>query len=75
MRGRGCNGSILGAIGGLMMDVYYVNGVLLLLPLLESLAGYRKRPSASTGQERVGRLFVEELGLCGARSSRRFCRR
>src|SRR5208282_1343233 len=34
--------AILGAIGGLMLDVYYVSGVLLLLPLLESLAGYRK---------------------------------
>ncbi len=31
---------VLGAIGGLMMDVYYVSGVLLLLPLLESLGGY-----------------------------------
>jgi hypothetical protein len=31
---------ILGAIGGLMVDVYYMNTVLLLLPLLESLAGY-----------------------------------
>ena len=31
---------VLGAIGGLMIDVYYVNGVLLLLPLLESLLGY-----------------------------------
>jgi hypothetical protein len=31
---------ILGAIGGLMMDVYYVSGVLLLIPLLESLRGY-----------------------------------
>jgi hypothetical protein len=32
--------AILGAIGGLMMDVYYVSGVLLLMPLLESLRGY-----------------------------------
>lgn len=32
---------VLGAFGGLMIDVYYVNAVLLLLPLLESLAGYR----------------------------------
>jgi hypothetical protein len=32
--------AILGAIGGLMMDVYYVSGVLLLMPLLESLQGY-----------------------------------
>ena len=32
---------LLGALGGLMMDVYYVAAVVLLLPLLESLAGYR----------------------------------
>jgi hypothetical protein len=31
---------IFGAIGGLMTDVYYMNAVLLLLPLWESLAGY-----------------------------------
>ena len=31
---------LLGAIGGLMMDVYYVTGVLLLMPLFESLRGY-----------------------------------
>jgi hypothetical protein len=30
----------LGAIGGLMLDVYYINVVLLLLPLMESLVGY-----------------------------------
>lgn len=32
--------AVLGAISGLMMDVYYPNALLLLLPLLESLAGY-----------------------------------
>lgn len=31
---------ILGLIGGLMLDVYYINGLVLLIPLLESLAGY-----------------------------------
>ena len=31
---------VLGMVGGLMMDVYYVSGVLLLIPLLESLQGY-----------------------------------
>jgi hypothetical protein len=47
---------VLGAIGGLMMDVYYVSGVLLLLPLLESLKSYwnaRKGP----GMAATGRLF------------------
>ena len=36
--GPGCNGRSSVLIGGLMMDVYYVSGVLLLLPLFESLA-------------------------------------
>jgi hypothetical protein len=31
---------ILGAIGGLMMDVYYINVVLLFLPFADSLRGY-----------------------------------
>ena len=31
---------ILGAVGGLMMDVYYLSVLLLLLPVLESLARY-----------------------------------
>lgn len=31
---------ILGALGGLMLDVYYINAVLLLLPQLESIGGY-----------------------------------
>ncbi|MGA9885471.1 MAG: glycosyltransferase family 39 protein [Candidatus Acidiferrales bacterium] len=32
--------AILGALGGLMMDVYYVSAVVLLFAALESLAGY-----------------------------------
>ena len=40
---------ILGALGGLMMDVYYVTAVMLLLPLLESLAGYRAFLRARAG--------------------------
>lgn len=34
--------AVLGAIGGLMLDTYYVSGVLLLMPVLESLGGYWK---------------------------------
>jgi hypothetical protein len=30
----------LGLIAGLMLDVYYVNGIMLLFPFLESIAGY-----------------------------------
>jgi len=40
---------VLGAIGGLMMDVYYINAVVLLVPLLDSLANFRsalKAPEA-----------------------------
>ena len=48
--------AILGAIGGLMLDVYYVSGVLLLLPLLESLASYWK-VLAGSEDESIGRLF------------------
>jgi hypothetical protein len=49
--------AVLGAIGGLMMDVYYVSGVLLLLPLLESLRIYWNARKA-LGTATVGRLFV-----------------
>ncbi len=47
----------LGAIGGLMMDVYYLSGVLLLLPLFDSLKSYWK---ARRGPEMgvAGRLFI-----------------
>jgi hypothetical protein len=33
---------VLGVISGLMVDIYYPNGVLLLIPLLEALRGYRR---------------------------------
>ncbi len=42
---------LLGAIGGLMMDVYYVNVVLMLLPLLESLNGYWNAYKTAKGTE------------------------
>jgi hypothetical protein len=48
---------ILGAIGGLMMDVYYVSGAVLLIPLLESLQGYWKARSPFDSKIIV-RLFV-----------------
>jgi hypothetical protein len=56
---------ILGAIGGLLMDVYYVSGVLLLLPMLESLRGYwnaRRGP----GMAAIGRLFIGNLVFAAA---------
>ena len=41
-QGRWLQWAVLGAIGGLMLDTYYVSGVLLLMPVLESLGGYWK---------------------------------
>jgi len=49
----------LGLLGGLMLDVYYPNGVLLLVPLLESLLGYWQRWKAAPNRwAAVRRLFV-----------------
>jgi hypothetical protein len=57
--------AILGAIGGLMMDVYYVSGVLLLLPMLESLQGYWNA-SRGPGMAAIGRLFIGNLIFAAA---------
>jgi hypothetical protein len=56
---------VLGAIGGLMMDVYYVSGVLLLLPLLQSLQGYA---DANTGPwvTTTRRLFIGNVVFAAA---------
>jgi hypothetical protein len=56
---------ILGAIGGLMMDVYYLNAVVLLLPFLESIAGYRQGLRGAAA-EPVGRLFIKNLAFAVA---------
>jgi hypothetical protein len=53
---------LLGAIGGLMMDVYYISGVLLLLPCLESLAGYWEGFHA-TARESIRRLFLKNIAF------------
>ena len=52
--------AILGAIGGLMLDVYYLTGVLLLLPLLESFAGYWKALTG-IGDEPIGQLLSKNV--------------
>jgi len=49
--------AILGALGGLMMDVYYMNIVPLLIPVLESLAGYWTRLQQASKEAAV-RLFL-----------------
>ena len=56
---------ILGAIGGLLLDVYYVNGILLVLPLFDSIAGYRAA-FKSDGKEHVGRLYLKNLAFAAA---------
>jgi hypothetical protein len=48
--------ALLGLIGGLMLDTYYITAVLLLLPLLESLSGYWKFMRSSNGASAL-RLF------------------
>jgi hypothetical protein len=55
----------LGLIGGLMLDVYYMNVVLLFLPLLESLSGYWQA-LRRTGSEDFDRLFAKNLVFAGA---------
>jgi Dolichyl-phosphate-mannose-protein mannosyltransferase len=50
---------ILGAIAGLMMDVYYPNALLLLLPLFESLGSYWKTLISSGQKESIGPLLLK----------------
>jgi hypothetical protein len=50
---------ILGLTAGLMVDVYYPNGVFLLLPLIESLFSYAS--FREIGIRAVGRLFSQNL--------------
>jgi hypothetical protein len=50
--------AILGGLGGLMIDIYYVNGLLLLLPLLESLAAYWSALTTSDARL-IPRLFFK----------------
>ena len=52
--------AILGTIAGLMINVYYPNEILLLLPLLESIALYRKSFGTAVS-EPVSRLFLKNL--------------
>ena len=50
---------ILGALAGLMVDVYYVNGIVLLVPALEALVGYAqvlRQPMRRAAA--LGRLFA-----------------
>jgi len=51
---------VLGLISGLMVNVYYANGVMLLVPLLEALGAYRKN-WVSSSHDFAGaiRLFAQ----------------
>ncbi len=51
---------ILGLLAGLMMDVYYMNAVLMIIPLIESLGGYLRNLRAGRSAE-VIRLFFLNL--------------
>jgi len=55
---------ILGAMGGLMMDIYYPNGILLLFPLLESLTGYWYDLSHADAKS-FGRLLLKNALFAG----------
>ena len=50
---------LLGLVAGLMVDVYFPNGVFLLLPLIESLLAYSSY--RATGIRAAGNLFVQNL--------------
>jgi hypothetical protein len=56
---------ILGAISGLMMDVYYPNAIVLLLPLLESLATYWNGIVNSETKRTIGALFLNNIAFAG----------
>ena len=56
---------ILGAIAGLMMDVYYPNGILLLLPLLESLGIYWKGVFGTEPKKTIGSLLLNNILFAG----------
>jgi len=53
---------VLGLISGLMIDVYYICAVLLVAPLLESLAGYWQG-FQSRQMHCVRRLFLQNVGF------------
>jgi hypothetical protein len=51
---------LLGAISGLMLDVYYINAVLLIAPLIESIAEYVRNVRARQMPGAV-KLFLQNL--------------
>jgi hypothetical protein len=59
--------AILGALGGLMLDVYYVSGILLLLPLMESIGAYWSTWKKATSEPPSGlQLFIGNILFAAA---------
>ena len=62
--------AILGAIGGLMLNVYYVSGILLLLPLMESIGVYWSSWRTGTGKtqkvQSARQVFVGDILFAAA---------
>ena len=57
---------LLGLIAGLMMDMYYVNAVVLLLPFFESLGQYRKMLFFGRARESASLLLSNFVFFCDA---------
>ena len=54
--------ALLGGLSGLMIDVYYPNGILLLLPFLEAVSNYWRGLRAPAPEwRRIGRLFAAHV--------------
>jgi hypothetical protein len=57
---------LLGVLSGLMVNVYYPNGVVLLVPVMEAISSYWKEWNASAhGGPAIPRLFVRHLIYLG----------
>ncbi|HEV3481460.1 MAG TPA: hypothetical protein VGR97_03945 [Candidatus Acidoferrales bacterium] len=57
--------AILGAIGGLMMDAYYINAILLLIPLCES-AGLLWSAFKNNWPQPIGAFVLNNIAFCVA---------
>jgi len=54
---------LLGLLGGVMMDCYYLNTILILLPVIDSVAGYRAALSARA-RGIAGKLLASDALFC-----------
>jgi hypothetical protein len=58
--------TLLGLAGGLMVAVYFPNGVFLLLPMMEALVAHRSAWKAEHGWGAQKAILVREAGFAGA---------